>query len=243
VLIELDPVDRITADAVGPPGQRVFYLQGRSGERLVTLLVEKQQVQLLAASVVEILSRVGKETGQGPPEEAMGLEEPILPEWRAGRLSIGYQEERDLLVLEAEELLPEDEEGEEGEDEEEDQGGLSEEPGPGIAGLRVPPLGPEAAEEEPDGDEGDEAAPPVGDRSSIDEGTFPGGGPDDGEDEQPEAARVRFWATREQMLSMARHGAAVCAQGRPRCQLCGAPIEEEGHRCPALNGHREMGEG
>src|SRR6266508_4331303 len=121
MLIELDPVDRITADAVGEAGSRTFYLQARKDAQLVTLLVEKQQVQLLAASVVEILSRVGKETGQGPPEEAMGLEEPIVPEWRAGRLSIGYQEERDLLMLEADELLPEDEVAEEGVEEEEEE--------------------------------------------------------------------------------------------------------------------------
>src|SRR3989442_10280747 len=88
MLIDLDPVDRITADAAGRPGGRVFYLQARRGDRLVTLLVEKQQVQLLAASVVEILARVGKETGQGPPEEQMDLEEPVVPEWRAGRLSL-----------------------------------------------------------------------------------------------------------------------------------------------------------
>src|SRR5919108_5074581 len=106
MLIELDPVERITAGAVGPPGQRVFYLQGRKDDQVVTLLVEKQQVQLLAASVVEILSRVGKETGQGPPEEAMGLEEPIVPEWRAGRLSIEYEEDRDAILLEIEELVP-----------------------------------------------------------------------------------------------------------------------------------------
>src|SRR5438034_11427868 len=120
MLIELDPVDRITADAVGEAGARTFYLQARKDAQLVTLLVEKQQVQLLAASVVEILSRVGKETGQGPPEEQMGLDEPLDPEWRAGRLSIGYQEERDLLMLEADELLPEDEdddEPDEGDDE------------------------------------------------------------------------------------------------------------------------------
>ena len=51
---------------------------------------------------------------------------------------------------------------------------------------------------------------------------------------------VRFWATRDQMLSLARHGAAVCAAGRPRCQLCGNPRDPEGHTCPALNGHREL---
>src|SRR5262249_51884469 len=134
--------------------------------------------------ILEILARVGKETGQGEPEEQMGLEEPVLPEWRAGRLSIGYQDERDLVVLEVEELLPEDEEEEEG-----------------------------SAEEEVEEDE---------------------------DEREPE--RVRFWATREQMLSLARHGAAVCAQGRPRCPLCGNPMDASGHRCPALNGHRESSE-
>src|SRR5919197_229782 len=133
MLIELDPVERITAGAVGPPGERVFYLQGRKGDQLVSLLVEKQQVQLLAASVVEILARVGKETGQGPPEEEMALDEPIVAEWRAGRLSIGYDEERDLLMLEAEELL--DETGEEEDPDEEEEGPSALGPDISIAGL------------------------------------------------------------------------------------------------------------
>jgi uncharacterized repeat protein (TIGR03847 family) len=219
VLIELDPVDRLTADAVGSPGARSFYLQARKDDHLVTLLVEKQQVQLLAASVVEILSRVGKETGQGPPEEAMGLEEPIVPEWRAGRLSIGYQEDRDLLMLEADELLPGDEVIEEAIEEEEEE---FDEDG-----------------EEEDGEE------------ILEEGLASleaelevelAAGLDRQIDAEPEVERgkVRFWATREQMLSLARHGAAVCAAGRPRCPLCGNPMDPEGHQCPALNGHREQ---
>src|SRR6266542_1395018 len=146
MLIELDPVERITTGAVGPAGQRVFYLQGRKGDQLVTLLVEKQQVQLLAASVVEILARVGKETGQGPSEEEMGLDEPLVAEWRAGRLSIGYHEERDLLMLEAEELLDEDEEAEAS-----DAEGVGEE---GAAlGLDVPIAGLEELEADGEVDE------------------------------------------------------------------------------------------
>ncbi len=116
MLIELDPVDRITADAVGPPGERTFYIQARKDDRLVTLLVEKQQVQLLAASIVEILSRVGRETGQGPDDESMALEEPISHEWRAGRLSIGYVEDRDMILLEVEELVAEEDEDDDDEE-------------------------------------------------------------------------------------------------------------------------------
>jgi uncharacterized repeat protein (TIGR03847 family) len=202
VLIELDPVDRLTTDAIGPPGSRTFYIQARKADRLVTLLVEKQQVQLLSASVVEILSRIGKETGQGPAEEAMQLEEPVEPEWRAGRLSIGYNEERDLLLLEVEEAV--------------DEGDEAEEEGP--------PEG-AAVESEIDPSLIEEMERRVGDIE---------------EEVGTNRRRVRFWATREQMLSLARHGAAVCARGRPRCQLCGNPLDPEGHVCPALNGHRGM---
>jgi uncharacterized repeat protein (TIGR03847 family) len=201
--IELGPVDRITADAVGQPGERTFFLQARRGDRLVTVLIEKQQVQLLAASVVEILARIGKDTGEGAPEEEMGLENPLLPEWRVGRLSIGYEEDRDLLLLEAEELVPDadDEDDEESEEEE----------------LATAPLDPLTAQEDllPSDDDGDSAS-----------------------EEATEPSRVRIWATREQMLAMARHGAAVASRGRPLCRFCDQPMDPEGHVCPAMNGHR-----
>jgi uncharacterized repeat protein (TIGR03847 family) len=114
--MDLERVDRITTGAVGEPGERTFYLQARTGAELVTLMLEKQQVELLSASILDILSRVGKETGEGPSEEELELEEPLEPVWRVGRLSIGYEEERDRMVLELEELVPEDEdeEGDEG---------------------------------------------------------------------------------------------------------------------------------
>jgi uncharacterized repeat protein (TIGR03847 family) len=189
-VIELDPVDRITAGAVGEPGERTFFLQGRQSERLVTIVVEKQQVELLSASLVEILARSGKETGQGPPDEEMDLEEPVVPEWRAGRLSIGYDEDRDLVLLECEELVAGD-------------------------------------QEEEDPDQAQETAPGYLEGEDVLIERF---GPD-------APGRVRFWATREQALALARHGANVAAAGRPRCQLCGNPMDPDEHVCPALNGH------
>jgi len=105
-MAELDPVDRITIGAVGEPGERVFYLQARRGDQLVTLIVEKQQVQLLAATLVDVLSRLGTEVEE--VDDEMDLEEPVVPEWRAGRLAVGYEEDRDLVLLEVEELVSEE---------------------------------------------------------------------------------------------------------------------------------------
>jgi uncharacterized repeat protein (TIGR03847 family) len=171
--VELDPVDRITAGAVGEPGQRTFFLQARTGDRVITIGVEKEQVELLSSSILDILASVDKETGEGPSDNELELEPPLEPLWRAGRLSIGYAEDRDMMLLELEELIPEVDE-----------------------------------EIEP----------------SLD---------------VPEPARLRMWATREQMLALSRHGAAVAARGRPRCQFCGNPMDPEGrHMCPAMNGHR-----
>jgi len=120
--VDLERVDRITAGAVGEPGERTFFLQARQGDRSVTILVEKEQVELLGTSILEILATVGRETGEGPPSEALGLEPPLEPLWRAGRLSIGYAEERDLMLLEIEELVElEDETEDVPEDESDDE--------------------------------------------------------------------------------------------------------------------------
>ena len=56
--MDLGIVDRITADAVGEPGMRTFYLQARAGEELITVIVEKEQVELLARSVLELLADI-----------------------------------------------------------------------------------------------------------------------------------------------------------------------------------------
>ena len=103
--MDLGPVDHITADAVGTPGDRTFYIQARAGKDVVTVIVEKQQVQLLAASVMELMEDAPA-TEPVADESTMGLQEPLDPRWRAGRLSIGFDQDRDLFLLEVEELQP-----------------------------------------------------------------------------------------------------------------------------------------
>jgi uncharacterized repeat protein (TIGR03847 family) len=106
--MDLGAVERITAGTIGEPGSRTFFLQARAAGEVVTIVVEKQQVQLLAASILELLADLELETGVGPSEAELGLEQPVDPRWRAGKLSIGYDHDRDVFVLEIEELVPGD---------------------------------------------------------------------------------------------------------------------------------------
>lgn len=113
IVVELNPVSRIIANALGPPGKRVFYLQGRKGDELVTLTIEKQQVQSLAIAVEQFLAELQK-SHQDLPEAStefreadMVLDLPVDPLFRVGQLGLGYDESEDLIVVEAREIQEE----------------------------------------------------------------------------------------------------------------------------------------
>ena len=53
-----------------------------------------------------------------------------------------------------------------------------------------------------------------------------------------ESEPVAFTVAAEAFVEMARRALAVVAAGRPRCRLCGLPIDPEGHACPGGNGDR-----
>ena len=113
---DLDPVTRLTADAVGAPGQRTFYLQAASGPDQVTLLVEKDQVRRLAESLQTWLPELAADRPEDPVEaeaaEAgeLTLAEPVEPDFRVGQLLLSYDQERDRVVVVATELLAGDDE-------------------------------------------------------------------------------------------------------------------------------------
>ena len=126
---EIDSPDHFTAGAVGPPGQRVFYLQSREAGRVLTLKVEKEHVRALAEYLGGLLARVKR-----PPEPARGrgeLLEPLQPVWDVGTIAVGYDEGRDRVVVEASELL--EDAAEEGEPGREQETG----PQPAMARFRI----------------------------------------------------------------------------------------------------------
>ena len=63
VVHEFDPPERFVAGTVGEPGGRTFFLQARSGPRLVSVALEKQQVAVLAERIDELLDEVMSSSG------------------------------------------------------------------------------------------------------------------------------------------------------------------------------------
>lgn len=113
-VFDLNPVDRITADAVGAPGERVFYIQARKGSQLVTVVCEKQHVVALALAVDQVLLSLAQGNPDAvvepnpPPGIGMGLEYPMDPAFRAGQVNLGYDQVSQRLVVVAYELLSEE---------------------------------------------------------------------------------------------------------------------------------------
>jgi len=102
---DLDPVTRITAHAVGEPGRRVFYLQARRDRDLVSLIAEKEQISALSQAVNQLLEDL---TEKNPLLSSaddlvlasdMSLEEPLEPKFRIAQMGIGYDAERDMIIL------------------------------------------------------------------------------------------------------------------------------------------------
>ena len=52
-----------------------------------------------------------------------------------------------------------------------------------------------------------------------------------------EGESVSFWITTDQAHALAGEALRICAAGRPRCFLCGLPVDAERHVCPQSNGH------
>ncbi len=114
-VIELDPVTHITAGAVGKPGQRTFFIQAEKGLERVTLVCEKEQVQALADAVDEMVTNLEQEFGLARHEDlkvddaAMQVKESE-PLFRVGAMGLGYDANRDKILLVAQEALGEEEE-------------------------------------------------------------------------------------------------------------------------------------
>jgi uncharacterized repeat protein (TIGR03847 family) len=101
---DLPEPERFTAGTVGPPGQRVFYLQAAASGHVVTLRLEKAQVAALAEYLASVLADLPTPDAGSLPED-LELVEPVVAEWVVGQIGVVFDEERDRMVVQAEELM------------------------------------------------------------------------------------------------------------------------------------------
>jgi uncharacterized repeat protein (TIGR03847 family) len=95
--------DIFTADYVGEPGKRSFYLQARGEEGLLSFPIEKQQVVVLAEKLRELLLLVdGDDTvtsASAGRDPALAFTEPVSDETQVGTIGLAYEEDADLVVV------------------------------------------------------------------------------------------------------------------------------------------------
>src|SRR5215213_8267178 len=95
VVHRFDPPERFVAGTVGEPGQRTFFLQAREGLRVVSVALEKQQVEILGERIDELMAAGGVASlipAITPVEQVdtAPLEQPIVEEFRAGTITLSW---------------------------------------------------------------------------------------------------------------------------------------------------------
>jgi uncharacterized repeat protein (TIGR03847 family) len=99
--------DRFIAGTVGQPGDRTFYLQASEQSRLISVALEKQQVQVLAERIGSLLEEVHRRFGTDVPDDAppddldtQPLDVPVEEEFRVGTMGLGWDAESKAVVIE-----------------------------------------------------------------------------------------------------------------------------------------------
>ena len=119
VVHRYDPPERFVCGTVGPVGQRTFFLQARSGSRLTSVALEKEQVAVLAERIDALLDEIVRVSGGDGPVPAVApmelsdnepLEQPIAEEFRAGTMTLSWDVEDEVVVIEVFPVADSDEE-------------------------------------------------------------------------------------------------------------------------------------
>jgi len=105
-----DQPERFVAGTVGQPGERTFFLQAKSGERVTSVALEKIQVAALAERLSELLDEVRRRLGDevsippvapGELDDNAPLDTPLLEEFRVGTLALAWDTDDNRVVIEA----------------------------------------------------------------------------------------------------------------------------------------------
>jgi uncharacterized repeat protein (TIGR03847 family) len=134
-----DPPDRFVAGTIGVPGQRAFFLQARDAGRIVSVALEKVQVAVLADRLNQLLDELESQgiAESTPAVESDGepLDEPLNEAFRAGILTLGWDGDRERILVEAQEQTEDDDAALEAAG----SGAREDEDGPDLLTVRITP--------------------------------------------------------------------------------------------------------
>jgi uncharacterized repeat protein (TIGR03847 family) len=107
-----DPVERFVVGTVGIPGERTFFVQARTGSRLVSVSLEKAQVAAIADRVLQILREIRLSEPLTVIERVgyddQPLESPIDEEFRVGVIGLAYVSDRRLIEIDLQAITDSD---------------------------------------------------------------------------------------------------------------------------------------
>jgi uncharacterized repeat protein (TIGR03847 family) len=105
------------AGTIGEPGERAFFIQARDKGRVISVALEKAQVQAIANRLELIVAEVKKSNSlisiESFPQDDAPLETPVDEEFQVGAISLAWNVLDQLLSFELYEL-EDDEHDEEG---------------------------------------------------------------------------------------------------------------------------------
>jgi uncharacterized repeat protein (TIGR03847 family) len=108
--------ERCVAGTVGEPGERAFFVQAREKNRIVSVALEKAQVQAIANRLELIVAEVRKSSPlisvTTEPQDDAPLDTPVDEEFQVGAISLAWNEAEQLLSFELYELEDDEQEAE-----------------------------------------------------------------------------------------------------------------------------------
>jgi uncharacterized repeat protein (TIGR03847 family) len=96
-----DPPTRCVVGTVGQPGERTFFLQVQDADRIISVILEKDQVRILAERIQDILDQVAPDVVAPSPIDDAPLAQPILTDFRIGILGLAWDDVENRIVIEA----------------------------------------------------------------------------------------------------------------------------------------------
>jgi uncharacterized repeat protein (TIGR03847 family) len=113
-VIEFTEPQRFTVGTVGLPGERTFFIQAEDGPRLISVSLEKSQVQALADRLVfmlrEIKQVIPNFSIKDLPKDEKSLSTPIEEEFRVGLIGIAFDQSTELIQIDLQAVSEEDQE-------------------------------------------------------------------------------------------------------------------------------------